>query len=260
MTTGKATVPWVVWDEDLGGGPRIFVSRLVDTGSAPHFQIVNGGAPISPAGSTRPDITFSANTPFVSWRANVGGVTKGFVGHFINASNPTFVLDEANIPLTPTPQADVREPISSNCIATPFNGDGAACQGGAVPTPFFLFTNGISPRRLFAGAVTTGAFDRTAKLLAGGRQVRASGPAPVCKRGERIFLTVAIKQGAATAGGNWPKHGCNGNPQRWTVVLSVRGRKKLRTGRATGLGSARITFRGHTVRTVHWSRTVVLVR
>jgi hypothetical protein len=66
------------------------------------------------------------------------------------------MLDESNVPLTPTgtssDQADVREPISSGCIATPFNADGAACQGGALGTPFFLFTNGTSPLSLFADA------------------------------------------------------------------------------------------------------------
>jgi len=60
------------------------------------------------------------------------------------------------VPLTPTGagpgQADVREPISSGCSATPFNADGAACQGGAVGTPFFLFTNGSPLRGLFADA------------------------------------------------------------------------------------------------------------
>ena len=96
--------------------------------------------------STRPDITFSGNTPYVSWREDLGGgVEQGFDGHFVNAANPTFVLDESDVPLTPTAQADVREPISSACIATPFNQDGAACQGGAVGTPFFLFTNGTRP-------------------------------------------------------------------------------------------------------------------
>ena len=75
-----------------------------------------------------------------------------FTGHFVNAANPTFVLDSSNVPLTPTAQADVREPISSSCIATPFNGDGAACQGGAIGTPFFLYTNGTAPRALFAQA------------------------------------------------------------------------------------------------------------
>src|SRR5205085_1276042 len=57
-----------------------------------------------------------------------------------------------NIPLTPTAQADVREPISSSCIATPLHNDGQACQGSAVGTPFFLFTDGTSPLGLFARA------------------------------------------------------------------------------------------------------------
>jgi hypothetical protein len=46
----------------------------------------------------------------------------------------------------------VREPISSSCTANPFNADGAACQGGAIGTPFFLFTNGTAPLGLFADA------------------------------------------------------------------------------------------------------------
>jgi hypothetical protein len=261
MTAGSPTVPWVAWDESVSGVNRIFVSRLVGTGTSAHFQIVNNGAPISSTnGEIRPDITFSANTPYVSWRANVGGVTKGFIGHFINPSNPTFVIDESNVPLTPTSIADVREPISSNCTANPFNADGASCQGAPVPTPFFLFTNGTSPLRLFAGAVVSGAFDRTAKLVARGRKVRASGPAPVCKRGEKIFLTVRIKQARTTAVGAWGKHGCNGNPQQWHVVLTVQGVKRLHKGPATGQGTARITRRGHTVRTVRWSRPLRLVR
>jgi hypothetical protein len=261
MTTGAPTVPWVAWDETVSGVNRIFVSRLVGTGTSAHFQIVNNGAPISNTnGETRPDLTFSGNTPYVSWRANVGGVTEGFVGHFVNPSNPTFVIDESNVPLTPTSTADVREPISSNCTANPFNADGTSCQGAPVPTTFFLFTNGTNPLGLFAGAVTTGAFDRTAKLVAHGRQVRASGPAPVCKRGEKIFLTIGIRQGKAAAAGAWRKHGCNGNPRQWHLVLTVRGGKRLKTGRATGQGTARITSRGHTARIIRWRRTVKLVK
>jgi hypothetical protein len=262
MTAGSPTVPWVAWDENVSGVNRIFVSRLVGTGAGAHFQIVNNGAPISNTnGETRPDITFAANTPYVSWRANVNGVTTGFIGHFINPSNPTFVTDESNVPLTPTSAADVREPISSNCTANPFNADGTSCQGAPVPTPFFLFTNGTNPLGLFGGAVTTGAFDRTAKLVARGRKVKASGPAPVCKRGEKIFLSVQIKQGTSTAAGAWRKHkGCNGNPQQWHLVLPVRSGKRLKTGRATGQGAARITRRGHAVRIVRWSRTVKLVK
>jgi hypothetical protein len=72
------------------------------------------------------------------------------------------VLDSSAVPLTPTVQADVREPISSGCTANPFNSDGTACQGGAAGTPFLLFTNGTSPRGLFsaayeAGSLSTGA-------------------------------------------------------------------------------------------------------
>ena len=159
MNSAKPTVPWVAWDEDVAGVKQVFVSRLVGTGAEAHFEIVNGGAPISTGAedSTRPDITFAGNTPYVSWREDIGGgVTKGFTGHFVNPANPTFVLDASDTPLTPTGtgpgQADVREPISSSCIATPFNSDGAACQGGALGTPFFLFTNGTNPRGLFADA------------------------------------------------------------------------------------------------------------
>jgi hypothetical protein len=157
MNPANPTVPWVTWDETVGGVHQVFVSRFVPT-PTPHFQIVNGGQPISTPGvdSTRADITFSGNTPYVTWREQTSAGTVGFVGHFVNAANPTFVLDESDVPLTPTAQADVREPISSSCIATPFNGDGASCQGGAVGTPFLLFTNGTSPRGLFADAYQPG--------------------------------------------------------------------------------------------------------
>jgi hypothetical protein len=162
MNPANPTVPWVAWDEDLGGTHQIFVSRLVGSGSTAHFELVNNGQPISfdSNPSARPDITFSSNTPYVSWREDTGGgVDKAFVGHFVNPANPTFVLDQAGVPLTPSSQADVREPISSACIATPFNGDGSACQGGAVGTPFFLFTNGTSPRSLFAQAYQPSGID-----------------------------------------------------------------------------------------------------
>jgi hypothetical protein len=154
MNPANATAPWVTWDETVGGVHQVFVSRFVAT-PTPHFQIVNGGAPISTAGveSTRPDITFSGNTPYVTWREATSTGTKAFVGHFVNAANPTFVLDESDVALTPTAQADVREPISSGCTANPFNMDGQACQGmGTLGTPFFLFTNGTNPRGLFADA------------------------------------------------------------------------------------------------------------
>ncbi len=159
MSPGSPTAPWVVWDEQVGSIKQIFVSRLVG-GPTGHFQIANGGKPISSPNSTatRADITFSGNTPYVTWRQPVPGaaVDHAFVGHFVNAADPTFVLDASNVPLTPSAQADVREPISSACTANPFNADGSACQGGAVGTPFFLFTNGTTPRSLFGDAYQPG--------------------------------------------------------------------------------------------------------
>ena len=167
MAVGGNAAPWVTWDEKVGGIKQIFVSRFIPT-PTPHFEIVNNGAPISVGAnnSTRPDITFDGNTPYVSWREDIGGgVEKGFYGHFINPSNPTFILDESDVPLTPSTTADVREPISSGCTATPQDvntNNSVACQGGAIGTPFFLFTNGTSPLSLFAdayqpGTPTTGA-------------------------------------------------------------------------------------------------------
>jgi hypothetical protein len=155
MNPGNPTVPWVTWDETSGGHQQVFVSRLIGTGAGAHFALVNNSAPISVGAndSTRPDITFSGNTPYVTWREDLGGgVVKAFVGHFVDAANPTFVLDESDVPLTATAQADVREPISSSCTANPFNADGAACQGAASGTPFFLFTAGTAPLGLFADA------------------------------------------------------------------------------------------------------------
>ena len=155
MNSANPTVPWVAWDELVGSQHQVFVSRLV---GGTKFVLANGGQPISPAGvdATRPDITFSGNTPYVTFRTDDGGNTTTTVGHFVNAANPTFVADKSGIPITPTGtgagQADVREPISSGCTANPFNADGATCQGGALGTPFFLFTNGTSPRSLFADA------------------------------------------------------------------------------------------------------------
>jgi hypothetical protein len=157
MNPANPTVPWVAWDEGPHNGAvkQVFVSRLVGAGTSAHFEVVNGGAPISTgaASSTRPDITFSGNTPYVTWREDVGGGNaKAFTGHFVDAANPTFVLDSGEVSVTPTGQADVREPISSSCTANPFNADGSACQGVTSGTPFFLFTSGTSPLSLFADA------------------------------------------------------------------------------------------------------------
>ncbi|MGN6379298.1 MAG: hypothetical protein ACTHNU_10135, partial [Gaiellales bacterium] len=164
LPPGGATVPWVVWQEDIGGGRHaIFVSRLVN---GDHFELFNSGQPVSNTlnDATNPDITFSGNEPYISWQEDVSGVERVFAGHFEGgATTPVFRLD------TPTGIAvsafglvpDQIAPISSACTADPFSSDGSACPGGAAGTPFFLFTDGAAgAQRLLAraykpGAVTT---------------------------------------------------------------------------------------------------------
>jgi hypothetical protein len=162
MVAGKATTPWIAWDESSanGGLHSVFVARLDAAGD--HFDLLNNGQPISHSGldSTRPDIVFSHNTPYVSWHEKAAdGTTTTFVGHFEgNPANPVFHIDTGAIPTT-TPVAsddgitDVRQPVASTCPADPFTQDGAACPANAVGTPFFAFTNTTNgPRALFAQA------------------------------------------------------------------------------------------------------------
>ncbi len=86
MVPGKPTTPWVTWDESStnGGLHSVFVARLDAAGD--HFDLLNNGQPISHSGldSTRPDIVFADNTPYVTWHeTNLGtGQTVTFVGHF----------------------------------------------------------------------------------------------------------------------------------------------------------------------------------
>src|SRR5438093_5839770 len=80
LTPGNPTVPWVVWQEDIGGGRHaVFVSRLV--GGNP-FGLFTRGQPISNPGNgpTRPDITFSGNIPYISWQEEVSGEQVAFAG------------------------------------------------------------------------------------------------------------------------------------------------------------------------------------
>ncbi len=161
MVAGKPTTPWVTWDEsNVNGGPHaVFVARLDAKGD--HFNLLNNGRPISNTGldSTRPDIVFTGNTPYVSWHQTNGGVTQTLVGHFEgNPANPTFNLDTHAIATTPQGTSDVRSPLSSTCAANPLTQDGAVCPGGALGTSFFAFTNNATgPQRLFAAAVAPSA-------------------------------------------------------------------------------------------------------
>ena len=161
MVAGKATTPWIAWDESSanGGLHSVFVARLDAAGD--HFDLLNNGQPISHSGldSTRPDIVFSHNTPYVSWHETQGASTTTFVGHFEgNPANPVFKIDTGSIPTTVPVTSDdditdVRQPVASTCPADPFTQDGSACPANAVGTPFFAFTNTTNgPRALFAQA------------------------------------------------------------------------------------------------------------
>ncbi len=155
LKPGGTTVPWVVWQEDLGlgdGKHAVFVSRLV---GGDHFELFNGGQPVSnPANdATRPDITFSGNVPYITWQEEISDAQMTFGGHF---EGSVFKLDTpTGIPNSAFGNAKdpLRAPISSGCTANPFNADGASCQGGAVGTPFFLYTAGDpGAQKLFAQA------------------------------------------------------------------------------------------------------------
>jgi hypothetical protein len=144
MSGSSPTVPWVVWTEHFKGADRIFVARLVD---GTHFELANNGDPL--AKGSLPDITFARHTPFVTFHRG----TKLFVGHFVNAANPAFKLDTAHgIKRSPAGLTlGTPSPISSDCTANPFNGDGSSCQGGAPGKAFFLFNDGSNGSRKVFG-------------------------------------------------------------------------------------------------------------
>jgi hypothetical protein len=223
MNPANPTVPWVAWDETVAGHKQVFVSRLVGTGATAQFQLANGGAPVSAGAgdSARPDITFSGNTPYVSWREDVGGgVERAFLGHFVNAANPTFVLDASDVPLTPTVQADVREPISSSCTANPFNTDGTACQGGAIGTPFFLFTSGTGPLGLFGDAYQPSTPVTGTATAASGSAVTISGSV----NPEGAPVSAFFEFGATTAYGQTTpaqRLGADNSSDPFTAALSA---------------------------------------
>src|SRR4051794_1677277 len=146
LTPGGTTAPWVAWSEVLPNGNHgVFVSRLV---GGDHFELANNGNPVSAPtlDASRPDITFSGNTPYVQWHSSIGGKLKTVVGHFEGLT--TFKVDAALDPA----DADVRSPISSSNTADPFTADGGTSPGGAAGTPFFLHTAEGSPQRLLAHA------------------------------------------------------------------------------------------------------------
>jgi hypothetical protein len=182
LVAGKPTTPWVTWDESStnGGLHSVFVARLDPAGD--HFDLLNNGQAISHSGldSTRPDIVFAGNTPYVSWHeTSPAGQTSTFVGHFEgNPTTPVFHIDTPSIPNTPQgapddDTTDVRTPIASTCPDDPFTTDGSACPGGVAGTPFYAYTDNPSgPQELFGqgytpGTTTTGAASAITETTAG---------------------------------------------------------------------------------------------
>src|SRR5437764_1384937 len=131
FTGRNDTVVWVVWYEEgptkLGGlrsNQMVFASKAVAQATA------DGGFQWVAVGNG------------TAGQSNVLDV-YGATNHFGPCAASAFTdVDNAHL-----------APISSTCTANPTNADGSACQGGAVGTPFFLFTAG-APRakKLFAEA------------------------------------------------------------------------------------------------------------
>jgi hypothetical protein len=176
LTPGATTVPWVAWAETTAAGHEsIFVSRLVGD----HFELANGGKPVSNPNvdAFKPDITFSRNTPYVTWQKQVGGERRTIAGHFTSLTS--FVLDTSRRGLRPGVVPDLREPISSACTSDPFTADGTACPAGDA-TPVFLRTTATHPQRLQASLIVAGQWPRISghplKLRHGAVRVKASCP------------------------------------------------------------------------------------
>jgi hypothetical protein len=192
LTPGGVTAPWVAWSEELPNGNHgVFVSRLV---GGDHFELANNGNPVSsPAlDASRPDITFSGNTPYVSWHSSINGKLKTVVGHFEGLT--TFKVDGAVDPA----DADIRSPLSSSNTSDPFSADGQNAPGGAIGTPFLLHTSEGSPQRLLAHAyaptdVETG--DATSVTLSSAHVTGSVNPAGAAVKAHFEF-------GQSTAYGN----------------------------------------------------------
>lgn len=139
LVPGGATTPWIAWAEELSNGHKgIFVSRLV---GGTHFELANGGKPVSNPNidAEDPDITFSGNTPYVTWHSN----DKTVVGHFADLT--TFKVDNVT-----AEQTGGRSPISSSNTSDPFTADGQTPPAGTVGTPFFLDLTSSAPHKLLA--------------------------------------------------------------------------------------------------------------
>src|SRR5205809_739970 len=178
FTGPNDTVAWVVWYEEdptqidgLRSNEMVFAAKIVadatadggfrwvavgngtagqtnvlDTSGAHGFGSCAESQDAEDACSLNAIARRDAENP----RVAAGTLTPG------GASAPVFKLDTpTGIPNSAFGNAKdpLRAPISSGCTANPFNADGASCQGGAIGTPFFLYTAGDpGAQKLFAQA------------------------------------------------------------------------------------------------------------
>jgi hypothetical protein len=228
VTPRGTTVPWVTWSEDAGNGTHgVFVARLVD---GDHFELADGGRPVSGGGdAVKPDIAFSGHTPYVSWQES----GRTFVGHLAGSG---FALDTPGG--IPGAAPDLRAPVSSNCIATPFDGDGDACPGGAAPQAFFLHLQAGAPKRLLAEAVVPGG--QGGGPVGGPAQGPGHGGPGASQRGPRMTIAATTlrmdRSGTVRLALRCPS-GAN-TRCRGTVTLAAR-----IAGRTRTVGAARVAAR-----------------
>ena len=176
MNPANPTVPWVAWDETVGGVTAGL--RLAAGGRGePHFELVNGGA----ADLDRRG-RLDAPGHHVLGQHAVRDLARGRRRRrhegvrrpLRQRGQPDVRARRERRPAdADAPQADVREPISSGCTANPFNADGAACQGGAVGNAVLPVHQRDDPRSLFADAYQPDTpVDRRGERRSAGRQRR----------------------------------------------------------------------------------------
>ncbi len=137
MTPGNPTVPWVAWEEASGGHERIFVSRLVNGA----FKLANGGQPLPTVlngiDAKRPDITFSGNTPYVSWHEGSTVVT----GHF--STPDSFVIDNGAVAVERRGHGARADLVRVHCgPVQPGWGSLPGCSGGDAVLPVLGWRRG----------------------------------------------------------------------------------------------------------------------
>ena len=169
LVPGKPTTPWITWDESsTSGGPHsVFVARLDPAGD--HFDLLNNGQPISHSGldSTRPDIAFAGNIPYVSWHetdstGKTGQLRRPLRGQpcqpgpqqlFAQAYTPGTVQTGGASGITDS-SANVAGQVDTDGARTLVHFDYGTTAGYGASTPGQLLAHTSGARIPFSGALT----------------------------------------------------------------------------------------------------------